>query len=116
MAWKVIPLEPEPDQEFHVVVEVGGENVALLIRLRYNTEGRCWFMTITDPSDGVVQVDSIPLVTGEYPAADFMRQYNHLGLGSAIILPVSDVPPTEIPDLFNLGTEFVLCWGDGLAG
>jgi hypothetical protein len=115
MAWNIIPLDPDPDQEFYVVVEVGRQNIALIIRLRYNTEGECWFMSIKNPRDGKLLLDSAPLVTGEYPAADMLRQYQYLGLGSAMIIPTTNVPPTEIPDLSNLGTEFVLVWGSGEA-
>lgn len=111
MAWHEIPLDAAPDQEFRVTVGVSDENIPLVIRLRYNTEGEFWHMDITDGNTSEMLISNVPLVTGEYPAADLLRQLQYLGLGTAIILPMTDKTASDRPGRFDLGTDFILVWG-----
>lgn len=112
MAWHVIPLDTTPDQEFDVSVDVGGENIYLLLHLRFNTEGQFWKMDVSDGKTRKMLISGVPLVTGEYPSADLMRQFQHLGIGSAVIVQNSDLTEENIPGLFDLGTDFLLLWGE----
>lgn len=111
MAWNEIPLDPTPDQEFRVTVTVGDENKPLVIRLRYNTEGKFWRMDVSDGNTLEMLISGIPLVTGEYPAADLLRQFQHFGLGTAVILPMTERTLSDRPGFSDLGTDFVLVWG-----
>ena len=108
-----IPLNPILDQEVLTTVEVNGENLPVALRLRYNTMAKCWFMGIAEQGSGKQLIDSLPLVTGKRPAQNILRQHGHLGLGSIMIMPATNAPPTENPDDENLGTEFKLVWGEG---
>lgn len=112
MSWHVIPLDTTPDQEFFVSVEAGGRNVYLLLHLRYNTEGRFWKMDVSDGSTREMFISGVPLVTGMSPSADLMKQFRHLGIGSAVIVPNTDATENDIPGLFDLGSDFLLVWGD----
>lgn len=111
MAWNEIPLDCTPDQEFRVTVNVNDENIPLLIRIRYNTEGEFWHMDITDGNSAEMLIANVPLVTGEYPSADLLRQFQHLGLGTAVILPMTAKTLRDRPGLSDLGTDFILVWG-----
>lgn len=113
MSYHVIQLDTTPDQEFHITVEVDGENIPLIMHLRYNTEGLFWRMDISDGRTGELLICGLPLVTGDYPAADLMRQFQHMGIGSALIVPVTDKTAGNIPGIHDLGTDFVLLWGSG---
>lgn len=110
MAYNIIPLTSDPDQKFLITIPVDGKNITLNLRVRYNSIGNYWWLTIADKSNKIL-LDSIPLVTGAYPAADILGQYKYLGLGSAAIVKVGSTF-LDIPDNTNLGTDFVLCWGD----
>lgn len=112
MAWNVIPLDSTPDQEFNVTVEVSGISIPLFLHLRYNTEGEFWKMDVMDGRDHKMLIAGVPFLTGEYPAADILAQFQHLGIGSALIIEATDQTAEEIPGLFDLGTDFVLVWGD----
>ena len=115
MSYHIIPLDATPDQRFNVTVEAGGENIPLILRLRYNTEGEFWRMDVSDGRSGDMLLSNVPLLTGKYPAANLLRQFAHLSLGDAVILPVSDQTRGDIPGLDDLGTDFVLVWGGGAA-
>lgn len=112
MAWNEIPLDTTPDQEIHITVEVNKENIPLILHLRYNTEGEFWKMDVSDGTTAKMLISNVPLLTGESPAADLLRQFQHLGIGSAMIIKVTEQTDRDIPGLTDLGTEFVLVWGD----
>lgn len=111
MAWYEIPVDPYPDQQFSVNVVVDDENVALILRLRYNTEGDFWHMDVSDGNTGEMLISNAPLLTGEYPGADLMRQFEYVGLGSALVIKATDTADGDYPNQENLGTDYVLVWG-----
>lgn len=107
---QIIPLDNTPNQTFTAVVTVNGQNINLGFNLSFNETAGYWVMTIND-SNGVILVDSIPIVTGAKPAANLLEQYAYLDIGSAYLLNVTN-SPMDWPDDTNLGTDFVLAWGD----
>lgn len=112
MAWHIIPLETAPDQQFSITVDVGGKNVPMILHLRYNTEGDFWHMDVTDSRTQRMLISNLPLVTGNYPAADLLRQHQYLGIGSALVVKNTEETSEDIPGPFDLGTDFLLLWGD----
>lgn len=106
----IIPLTTNPNQNITVTIPVNGINITLNLVIAYNLIANYWVMTIIDTS-GNVLLDSIPLVTGEYPAADILGQYEYLGLGSAFVVNISNTN-IDFPSDSDLGTDFVLMWGD----
>jgi len=110
MSYKIIPLTTDPDQNFTITLPIDGKNITLFLRLRYNTMGNYWWLSVTDYS-GKMLIDSLPLLTGDYPAADILEQYAYLNIGSACVVKTGTAQ-MDIPDDTNLGTEFVLVWGD----
>lgn len=110
MGYKIIPLTSDPDQQFSCTIPVDGKNVKLYFRLRYNTEGGYWWMSVT--KDGIMLVDALPLLYNEFPAADMLEQYSYFGIGSACICKSSNTDKSDRPTENNLGADFVLVWGD----
>jgi hypothetical protein len=110
MADMIVPLTSDPDQTFKITLPVNNKNLTLGLRFRYNTEGIYWYMSITD-SNGNLLIDAIPLLCGDFPAANMLGQYSYLNIGSAFIIKVGTAE-MDSPDDTNLGTEFVLVWGD----
>lgn len=110
MTYSIIPVTNAPDQRFTTSLQVDGENVELSFRVRYNTEAGYWTIGIKDISGNQI-IDSVPLLTGKFPAANILGQYKHLGIGGLAVVPVGD-PDTDYPDETNLGTQFLLVAGD----
>lgn len=110
MADRIIPLIPNTNQTLTCTLPIDGKNIALKFSFTYNTVGKYWFMSVGDAARGML-LDSVPLVVGQYPAADLLEQYRYLGIGSAVIVPTSSIA-TGIPEESNLGTDYVLVWGD----
>lgn len=110
MAYSIIPLTTDPSQSFQCTIPIDGKNITLTFLIRYNDIAKYWTMGISDAS-GNLLIDSLPLVTGEYPAANILAQYAYLGIGSAVVLNIGNLP-ADRPDDTNLGADYYLVWGD----
>lgn len=112
MGYKIVPLTTDPNQTLSITLPINSQNITLNLNIRYNTAANYWVMTVADKNNSVI-VDSIPLITGEYPAADIFGQYQYLGIGSAMVVNVSN-SSLDFPNDTDLGTDFVLVWGDSV--
>lgn len=109
--FQLIPLSPLPNQKLVLSLNVDGKVEELFITLRYNEIAAYWVMTVEQPVNNVI-LDSIPLVTGEIPAKNILSQFAYLGIGSAQVINASQVSSPNYPNDTDLGTDFVLVWGD----
>jgi hypothetical protein len=87
---------------------------ALLFTLNYNTVAEYWVMSITDDLSAEMLVTGLPLLAGQYPSANLLEQYTFLRIGSAVIVKINPDNPDDAPNGSNLGTDFLLVWGDTL--
>lgn len=113
MPWVIVPVSPAPDHTMSVLLETGGVKRPLILRFRYNLIGQYWWMDISDGTTLQMIASGIPLLTGDYPAANLLEQLRHKDIGGAVIAALSQLPGDDAPGMNNLGTEFALCWGDG---
>jgi hypothetical protein len=113
MADQIVPLTSSSNQSFKAVLNVNGGVLLLNLTFKYNEMAQYWVMTIQD-TDNNYLVDSIPLVTGTWPAANLLKQYQHLMIGSCYVINASSTPLYDYPSQFNLGNDFVLVWGDNV--
>ncbi len=118
--YSIIQLTSDPDQRMRVTIPVNGANLTLRLRIRYNSVAGCWMMAVSDDG-GNLLVDSVPMLVGQYPAADILAPYRYLGLGSAVILNTGapDYSAQDSPDSSQLGDgtqgspgQYILVWGD----
>lgn len=109
-----IPITSDPNQNFKCTIPVDGENRSFIFNLKYNTQAKYWTMTISDDITGKMLIDSLPLISGEYPSANLLEQYSYLNIGSAVIIKANPDIEIDCPDEKNLGTGFKLIWGDTL--
>lgn len=112
MAYKIIPLTPGTNQSFTCTLPVDTKNITLAFTFTWNGVGEYWFMSITETRSNTLLLDAVPLVTGLFPAADLLGQYSYLGIGSAAVVPASSLSAANAPTESNLGSEYVLVWGD----
>jgi hypothetical protein len=110
MADQIVPVTNAPNQVLTVPLSIDGTTITLKLRITYNEIAQYWVMGIADRL-GNVLIDSIPLLTGVYPASNLLAQYRYLGIGSAFVINASGTPQ-DSPDKNTLGSDFVLVWGD----
>lgn len=112
MATQIIPLTSDPNQTMQTTVNVNSKNVTLQLMLRYNETANYWVMTVSDSQSNKL-VDSIPLITGDYPSGNILEQYAYLGIGSAFVIKTGGTA-ADYPGSDQLGTDFALVWSDTL--
>ena len=112
MALQIVPLSPS-QQSVTAQLQVDGASLTLTLSIHWSEMAGYWVMTILD-SQGNLLLDSIPLVTGWYPAANLLAQYGYLHIGSAYVLNLG-VTESDYPGNTDLGAGFILVWGDTAA-
>jgi hypothetical protein len=110
MADQVVPLSTQPVQTFQIPLNVAGEVIRLNLTIKYNEMAAYWTMDITDSNNNPV-LASVPLITGTWPAANILAQYQYLGIGSAYVVNVGN-NPLDYPNNASLGNDFILIWSD----
>ena len=112
MALQLISTTNAPNQTLQVTLNVNGSTLKLVLTLRFNEMAQYWVLSIADQNSTML-VDSIPLLTGTWPAANILQQYQYLGIGSAYIINLGTAV-ADYPSLNDLGTNFLLVWGDNV--
>ena len=107
---QLIPLTCAPNQTMTVTLSVNGAPLTLNLRLCYNTPAGFWAMDIADESNDPL-VSSVPLLTGIWPGANILAPYNYMRIGSAFLVNQNGAL-SDRPDDTNLGSDFVMIWGD----
>lgn len=103
----IVPLTTAPNQTFTCTIPIDGKSKTFSFYLRYNTQAGYWIMQISDNNKNVL-IDSIPLICG----LNLLAQYSYLRIGSAYIYKVDPTLSMDNPDSANLGTNFLMIWGD----
>ena len=111
MSNQIIPLTSLNNQVFSAQLTVNGQALTLGLVLSYSPMAGYWQLAVSDVN-GVQLLASVPLVTGRYPAANLLAQYQYLNIGSAYLLNTGNAP-ADYPGQNNLG-QFSLLWGDNV--
>ena len=94
-----------------VTLVVDGAQLTLNLAIAFSDMAGYWLMTISDQYGNLI-LDSIPLVTGGYPAANLLAQYVYLRIGSCYIINATGDLTMDYPDQNSLGSVFQLVWSD----
>jgi hypothetical protein len=106
-----IPLKPLPNQSFRTTVATSEDrHLDIDFKLCWNESAGYWTMTLIDPATGDYYVDAIPLLSGDSPTFDLLRQYKHLDIGSCFIVNISNLE-SNVPTKENLGIDYIMVWG-----
>jgi len=111
MSAQLVPLVTAPNQTFTVELTVNMQSLTLVLSLGYSEMAGYWQMSISN-TNGTLLVASVPLVTGLYPAANVLAQYQYLQIGSAYLLNTGNAP-VDYPGPNDLA-QFSLLWGDNV--
>lgn len=112
MASQIVPLTTNPNQTFAISLNVNNAVLKLNLALRYNEMANYWVMSIRDVN-GVMLLDSVPLITGVWPASNILQQFQYLAIGSAYLINLGG-DLNDYPTADDLGSTFVLLWSDNV--
>lgn len=107
---QIIPLTNSPSQSLTVTLTVDGLVLRLQLEVYFSEMAQYWVMDISDAA-GNLLLASLPLVTGNWPAANILAQYAYLKIGSAFVINLGQVPD-DYPGASELGNDFALLWDD----
>src|ERR1700724_422561 len=99
---QIIPLTTQPDQSLTVTGTIDGSPLTLSFRVLFSEMAGYWVLTINDTSGNLI-LDSLPMITGLYPAANILGQFAYLAIGSLFVINVSGAV-MDYPDDTNLGS------------
>jgi hypothetical protein len=110
---QVVPLTNAPNQTFQILLAINNTQVRLNLSISYNEMANYWVMDVSDNNGNILLV-GVPLITGSWPAANVLDQYQYLNIGSAYVINVSNSDVNDYPNATDLGTDFILVWGDNV--
>lgn len=107
MPAQIIPTSTSPNQDFDVSLSVDGGILQLHLALGFSEMAGYWVLTISDQKGNLI-LNSIPLLTGSYPAANILGQYGYLKLGSWYVINTSNLNEDlqDYPRANNLSIDF----------
>lgn len=111
MSYQIVPLQSAPNQTFTVQLLVNAQPLTLNISLSFSEMAGYWQMVVSDVN-GSQLLACVPLITGWWPAANLLEQYQYLNIGSAFLLNTGNAS-VDYPDAGSLGL-FSLLWGDNV--
>lgn len=106
-----IPLTNSPNQKFTCAVPVNGENKNFRFELWYNYQAEYWLFSLYDISTESYIFSNLPLLSSNYKFYDILYQLDYMKIGVCIMLPLI-VDKKSAADDKNLGTSYVMIWGD----
>lgn len=113
MSDQVVPLDSSANQRFQVSLSVDGKILQLNLAINFSEMGQMWMLSIFDSNNNLI-LSSIPLITGDWPAANILAQYAYLAIGSAFVVNAGQAA-IDYPGAADLGGTFVLVWSDTAA-
>ncbi|MCM3141655.1 hypothetical protein [Brevibacillus sp. MER 51] len=111
MATTILPITPATNQTFTCTLPVGNKNITLQFTLIYNAPGGYWSMSVKEHDAGVMLIDALPLLLGEYPAANVLKQHSYLGIGSAVVISLTEDRAITFE---SLGKDHLIVWTDNI--
>lgn len=110
MSAQIVPLDNSAQQNLAVALNVDGLVLRLRLSIAYSEMAGYWVMAIADAA-GNLLLASVPMITGNWPAANLLAQYGYLRIGSAYIINAGQIS-ADYPNAIELGNSFVLLWDD----
>lgn len=107
--YSIVPMQAIPNHSWSCVVPIDEGNTTLRFRLMYNEVAGYWVVDIA--KNGNTVLAGLPMV----PAQNILEQFKYLGIGSAWIIPRSEVAE-QWPSYGTLNSEWYVLWGDTDAG
>lgn len=106
-----IPVTNQPNQSFRVKIPLTSGNINLSFFIAWNLIAEYWQMSVSNADTGEEYLSNLPMITGQAPAQNLLRQFEYLAIGSAYIIPLSSAT-SDFPGDEDWGTNFILVWGD----
>lgn len=111
MVLSVLPVNSDPNQTFECSLPIDDKNRRFRFFFEWNPIGEYWQFDLYDLNQGGKQLLNKQVVCSiDYPYNNILKTYTYKELGSLYV--ISLLPSKDRPGYNNLGTDYVLVWGD----
>jgi hypothetical protein len=115
MTLTVLPVTSDPNQTFEVSLPIDGRNRRLKFFFNWNPIGQYWQFDLYDQNnEGIQLLSNMPVYSIDYPYNNIILRYEYKEVGSLYVVNVGDSTSftADKPNLNNLGSEWLMIWGD----
>lgn len=115
MTLSVLPVTSDPNQTFEVSLPVDSTNKRLKFFFSWNPIGQYWQFDLFDQNrNGAQLLSNIPVFPIDFPYNNTILRYEYKEIGSLYLVNVGDSTSesNDRPNINNLGTDWVMVWGD----
>jgi uncharacterized protein DUF6983 len=106
-----IQLSNSPNQTLPVSLIVDGKSLNLILFLGFNEIAEYWTMDVSDQNNNLL-LASVPLITGNEPACNVLKQYAYMEIGSCFIINNTGSSIPNWPGATGWTGGWVMVWGD----
>ena len=107
-----VPLTNSPNQRFQITLPVNDENIQFVFELWYNEQANYWLMSLTNKTKQEQVFVNLPLLATKSDVfGNMMCQLEYKEVGICYIIPTSE-DLKSMPDDTNLGSLYIMIWGD----
>lgn len=112
MNLSILPVDTQPNQTFECSLPVDDKNRRFKFFFSWNAIGQYWQFDLYDQNQDNIQLLSNQVVCPiNAPYNNILWSYTYKEIGSLYVINVSDVSGDR-PGLQNLGSDWLLVWGD----
>lgn len=109
----VLPVNSSPNQTFEVSLPIDSQNRRFKFFFSWNPVGQYWQFDLYDIEGEEKQLlSNMPVCPIDYPYNNTILRYEYKEIGSLYVVNVGDTSNLQRPGINNLGTDWVLVWGD----
>ena len=115
MVLSVLPVNSTPNQTFEASLPIDQQNRKFKFIFTWNPVGRYWQLDLFDQNNGGLQLlNKMPIFAINYPYNNIIVRYKYKEIGSIFLVNINEnsSPLEDRPNIDNLGTDWVVVWGD----
>lgn len=115
MTLSVLPVTSDQNQTFEVSLPIDSANRRLKFFFSWNPVGQYWQFDLFDlNNNGVQLLSNMPVFSIDYPYNNIILRYEYKEVGSLYLVNVGNSKSgnADRPNIDNLGTDWVMVWGD----
>lgn len=107
-----VPLTNSPNQRFQITLPVNDENIQFLFELWYNEQANYWLLSLTNKTKQEKVFVNLPLLASKSDVfGNMMCQLEYKEVGICYVIPTSE-DLKSMPNDMDLGTAYIMIWGD----
>lgn len=112
MTFSILPVDNEPNQTFECSLPIDSNNRRLKFFFSWNVIGEYWQFDLYDQNnDGAQLLSNQVICPIEAPYNNILWSYTYKEIGSLYLVNISDADGERL-SLKNLGSDWLLIWGD----